>query len=286
MSALTLDGKKLAAAIAKTLAPRAAALKKKRRRAVTLAIVADDGAADSSYRIALAAAASKLGIDADVHRASADDVRDAASDAAELVAELGADAGVDAVLIDHPNAAALASALPAAKDPEGLTAENYGRLFLIKSYDRLAADRLIAPCTALAVAELVRSTNIPLAGKRAVVVGRSAILGRPAAHLLSSLDLTVALCHGKTRDLQEEVSRADVVVAGLGKPGFIKGAWIKKDAIVVDAGVTSVGGKLRGDVEASAKERAAYLTPVPGGVGPVTTMMLLGNVLTLAERAR
>ena len=279
MSAVLLDGKKLSEQILKSLAPRAQTLRAERGRPVKLAVVAGDGAAASSYLKSLAKAAAGVGIEAPVLSVGA-------AGLAAAVAGAGRDLGVDAVLIDHPNASSAASALPAGKDVEGLTPEQYGRLFLIKSYEELASSRVIAPCTALAVAELLRSSNVPLTGKRAVVIGRSAILGRPAAHLLSALDLTVTLCHGKTADLASEVSRADVVVACIGKPGFIRAAWIKPGALVIDAGINMVAGKLKGDVEAAAKERAGCITPVSGGVGPVTTALLLANALTLAERAR
>lgn len=279
MSALSLDGKKLAARIQKDLAQRAAAFKKARGRAPKLTVVTGEGSAESSYMLALIKAAAATGVEADLHD-------DKSQNPASQARRLAADPTVDAVLIDRPGAADAAFAIPPSKDAEGLTPENYGRLFLVKKFSELAERGVIAPCTALAVAELLRSTEVPLAGKRAAVIGRSSILGRPAAHLLSTLGLTVTLCHSETRDLAEEISRADVVAACIGKPRMIQGAWIKKGSIVIDAGINMVAGKLCGDVEASAAERAAYLTPVPGGVGPVTTAMLLANTLTLAERAR
>lgn len=173
----------------------------------------------------------------------------------------------------HLPHADLVAALPHHKDAEGTRFE--------------ATSLRTFPPTALACFELVRAAALPIAGKHAVVVGRSRIVGRPAFELLSQADATVTLCHSKTADLRAHIASADIVVAAVGRAGLIKGAWIKPGAVVVDAGENVVNGAPCGDVEfEAARERAGFITPVPGGVGPVTSLMLVRNLLTLASAAR
>lgn len=285
MSAVLLDGKKLAAEIVAALGPRIAAVKQARGAPPTLAIVAAQTEEPDavSYRKAQQKACERAGLGCVL-------LARPWTSAAEIARALEAERGADAVIVDRPLAPsvdleALYDALPPARDAEGAAPASLGKLFALKHYDDLRAQRLPAPCTALAVAELVRSARLPLAGLRAVVLGRSNIVGKPAAHLLSCLDLTVTLCHSKTSDLPSLVAKADVVVAALGQAGVVKAGWIKPGAVVVDAGINAVGGKLTGDVEPAAADRAGFYTPVPGGVGPVTTAMLLSNTVGLAERA-
>ena len=147
-------------------------------------------------------------------------------------------------------------------------------------------DTLVS-CTPAGVLELIKSTNIDLIGKKAVIIGRSTMNGKPTAFLLLRENCTVTICHSKTKNLAQEVKNADIVVAAIGKPELIKGAWIKKGAIVIDVGMNRVedlstpkGYRLSGDVEyKSAKKKASYITPVPGGVGPMTVAMLLKNTI-------
>ena len=289
MTAQIFDGTVFARELKKPLAARAAALKKKLGRAPSLTIVS--GAADAgaqSYLQAKLKACAETGIDAKVVTLSAWSNQSAAL---KLIAEQAADAKIDAIVVDlplpkHVDAAAVLCAVPAAKDAEGQSPERLGRFFALKNYDDLAKKAQIAPCTAVAMAEIALNLSGPMRGKRAVVIGRSNVVGKPLAHLLTALDATVTLCHSKTADLESEVSRAELVFACAGSPGLVKAAWLKKGAVVVDAGVNEVDGKLVGDVQPGAADYAAHLTPVPGGVGPVTTAVLLQNVLTLAEAAR
>ena len=193
----------------------------------------------------------------------------------------------DGVLLDLPLPVLTSMiCLPACRprDAEGVSHVNFGRLFQAKTFSEIASAGLMAPCTALAVVELLRSSGVPLAGKTAVVLGRSNIVGKPAAHLLTCLDMTVTLCHSKTPDLARKAAQADVLVSAMGKARLVKADWIKSGAVVIDAGINALDGKLCGDVDPKAVERAGYMTPVPGGVGPVTTAMLLANVVSLAER--
>ncbi|WP_330371164.1 bifunctional 5,10-methylenetetrahydrofolate dehydrogenase/5,10-methenyltetrahydrofolate cyclohydrolase [Alkaliphilus transvaalensis] len=146
-------------------------------------------------------------------------------------------------------------------------------------------EETIVQCTPKGIIELIKSTGIEISGKHAVVVGRSNILGKPAAILLLQENATVTICHSKTKDLKDHLMKADIVVAAVGRPELIKGDMIKEGAIVIDAGTSVVKGKLIGDVEFDkAKEIASFITPVPGGVGPMTIAMLLQNTLEAAQK--
>jgi len=169
-------------------------------------------------------------------------------------------------------------ALPPEKDVDGLHPVNQGRL--------LAGEPGLRPCTPLGVLHLIDETGVALKGARAVVVGRSLLVGKPVALLLLERHATVTVCHSRTVDLGAEVGRADVLVAATGQAGLVRGAWIRPGAVVIDVGMNrGPDGKLCGDVEfAAAGERAAHITPVPGGVGPMTVAMLLANTVTAAEQ--
>ena len=205
--------------------------------------------------------------------------------AEELVSALAEDENVHGILVQLPlprglDEKRLLSLIPPAKDVDGFLAENIGRLAL-KEEGTVA-------CTPLGVMEVLSRSNIPVAGKRAVVVGRSNIVGRPMALLLLNADATVTVCHSKTKDLSEECRRADILVAAIGKPKFITADMVKEGAVVIDVGMNrDENGKLCGDVDfESVKEKASYITPVPGGVGPMTIAMLLKNTCDAAERAQ
>jgi methylenetetrahydrofolate dehydrogenase (NADP+)/methenyltetrahydrofolate cyclohydrolase len=201
-----------------------------------------------------------------------------------LVETLGKDARVHGILVQLPLPAGLdadeiIAAIPPEKDVDGLHPMNQGRL--------LAGADAPRPCTPLGVMRLLDETGTVLRGARAVVVGRSLLVGKPVALLLLERHATVVMCHSRTRDLAAEVAAADVVVAAVGQPALVRGAWIRPGAVVIDVGINrGADGKLCGDVEfEAARERAAYITPVPGGVGPMTVAMLLANTAAAAERA-
>ena len=169
----------------------------------------------------------------------------------------------------------VSAAIDPRKDIEGIHPQNSARRFFAKAR--------IGSCTALAVMELIESTGVNLEGKEAVVVGHSEIVGRPVSMLLLDKLATTTICHVGTDQagrLEEHVRRADILVVAVGKPYFIKGEWIKKGTMVLDVGINVVGGRVVGDVEFdTAKERAAFISPVPGGVGPVTVMMVMKNTV-------
>jgi methylenetetrahydrofolate dehydrogenase (NADP+) / methenyltetrahydrofolate cyclohydrolase len=208
-----------------------------------------------------------------------------AAEALQLIAELNAHPEVHGILIQlplppHLEQSELILALTPEKDVDGLHPFNQGRLLL--------GEDALRPCTPLGVMRLIAHTGIPISGKKAVIVGRSMLVGKPIALMLLEQNATVTCCHSKTTNLAAEIRGADIVVAAVGQPDVIQGAWIKPGAVVIDVGISRLAdGKLKGDVEfAVAKERAAFITPVPGGVGPMTVAMLLANTVKAAERIR
>ena len=200
-----------------------------------------------------------------------------------LIGDLNTRNEVHGILIQLPLPAhldqrTLILALTPEKDVDGLHPFNQGRLLL--------GEDALRPCTPLGVMRLIEQTGLSVTGKKAVVIGRSMLVGKPVALMLLEQHATVTCCHSKTVDLAAEVRVADIVVAAVGCPDVVKGEWIKPGAIVIDVGISRMtDNKLRGDVEfAAAKSRAGFITPVPGGVGPMTVAMLLANTLKAAER--
>ncbi len=204
---------------------------------------------------------------------------------AELEAQidkLNADASIHGILVQLPlpqgldEAAALARILPE-KDVDGFHLLNAGRLF--------TGQQGVVACTPKGAMEMLHRTGIDLSGKEAVVVGRSNIVGKPMAMLLLQENATVTICHSRTANLAEHTRRADVLVAAVGKPHFITADMVKPGAVVIDVGINRVDGKVVGDVDFDAvREVAAWITPVPGGVGRMTITMLLANTIEAAER--
>jgi methylenetetrahydrofolate dehydrogenase (NADP+)/methenyltetrahydrofolate cyclohydrolase len=199
-----------------------------------------------------------------------------------VVDELNADPGCTAFLVQQPtglNENAILARVDPAKDVDGLHPMNLGWLVLGKPAP--------LPCTPTGIIELLRRYDVPIAGANVVVVGRGITVGRPLALMLTrrSENATVTVCHTGTRDLAAEVRRADIVVAAAGSPSLITADMVKPGAAVLDAGVSRVDGKIAGDVATDVAEVAGWLSPNPGGVGPMTRAMLLSNVVEAAERA-
>jgi methylenetetrahydrofolate dehydrogenase (NADP+)/methenyltetrahydrofolate cyclohydrolase len=200
-----------------------------------------------------------------------------------LIDRLNADPGVHGVLVQLPLPPQLAphaviERIDPAKDVDGLHTSNLGSL--------LAGHPRFLPCTPAGIMELLKTTGVDLRGKEAVVVGRSNIVGKPVSLLLTQAGATVTLCHSQTRDLAHHTRRADVLVCAIGKPHAFGGEMVKYGAVVIDVGINRApDGKLVGDVDYdAARQRAGWITPVPGGVGPMTIAMLLGNTVLSAER--
>lgn len=201
----------------------------------------------------------------------------------DLVETLNKKPDIDGILVqlplpDHLDSNAVIEAISPDKDVDAFHASNVGRIML--------GDYRFLPCTPAGIMELIHSTGIEVAGKECVVVGRSNIVGKPMAMLLLHENGTVTVCHSKTRNLAEVTRRADILVAAVGKPNFITAEMVKEGAVVIDVGMNRGGdGKLCGDVDFGAVgEVAGAITPVPGGVGPMTITMLLKNTITAAKK--
>ncbi len=278
-----IDGKAIAAEIRAELKARTQAFEEKYGKKIGLAVVLiGNDPASQVYVRNKVKACEEAGIRSFRHDLPEETTQ---KQAEELVSALAEDENVHGILIQLPlprglDEKRLLSLIPPSKDVDGFLAENIGRLAL-KEAGTVA-------CTPLGVMEMLSRSNIPVAGKRAVVVGRSNIVGRPMALLLLNADATVTVCHSKTKDLLEECRRADILVAAIGKPKFITADMVKEGAVVIDVGMDrDENGKLCGDVDfENVKEKASAITPVPGGVGPMTIAMLLKNTCDAAERAQ
>ena len=201
----------------------------------------------------------------------------------DLIVELNGDGKIDGILVqlplpDHIDEAKVLEAISPSKDVDGFHPYNVGRL--------VTGNPVFQPCTPYGIMKMLEHTGVELKGKEVVIVGRSNIVGKPVALMCLAEHATVTICHSRTVDLPQKVAAADVVIAAVGRPEMIKGDWIKKGAVVIDVGVNRVGEKkLVGDVDfVAACENAAAITPVPGGVGPMTITMLLYNTLVSAKR--
>lgn len=276
-----IDGKQTAAEVRAQLRVRAAAFEEKYGRKVGLAVVliGEDPASQVYVRNKIKGC-EDAGIRSFAHYLPADVTQ---AQAEELVRALASDEAVHGILVQlplpkHLDAERILACIPAAKDVDGFSAENIGRLAL--------NEEGTVACTPLGVMELLRRYQVETRGKRAVIIGRSNIVGRPMALLLLNADATVAVCHSRTVNLAEECARADILVAAIGKPNFITADMVKEGAVVIDVGINRVDGKLIGDVDfAAVSQKASLITPVPGGVGPMTIAMLLQNAISCAERA-
>lgn len=202
-------------------------------------------------------------------------------DVAKIINELAIDSNVDGILVQlplpkHLDERYLLSLIPDSKDVDGFSPNNLGLL-------AMNAPRTVS-CTPFGVMELIASTGVDIAGKRAVVIGRSNTVGKPMAMLLLNANATVTVCHSKTQNLAEICREADILVAAIGRPRFVTADMVKSGAVVIDVGINRVDGKLVGDVDFENVEPiAGYITPVPGGVGPMTISMLLYNTLMAAK---
>jgi methylenetetrahydrofolate dehydrogenase (NADP+)/methenyltetrahydrofolate cyclohydrolase len=279
VSARIINGKVIAAALRTRLAEEVATLPF--RPGLTVVLVGDDPAS-AVYVRSKDRAASAVGIAANTVRMPADTSEEALI---TQVARLNADPTVDGILVQLPLPAHIAThavveAIDPAKDVDGFHPLNVGRL--------AAGQSGLTPCTPSGVMKLLAEAGVALEGARAIVLGRSGIVGRPMATLLLAANATVTVAHSRTRDFAAECRRADVVVVAVGKPGLVRGDWIAPGATVIDVGVNRrEDGRLVGDVAfAEAVEVAGAITPVPGGVGPMTIACLLENTVMAAIRRR
>lgn len=273
-----LEGKPLAEKIKEEIKQKAASLKTK---PVLASIVVGDNAGAEAYARSQLKAAQALAIDYRLEKLSADTSE---SDLIEFIRKLNADKSVNGIILQMPLPAGIeykkiSRYIAPEKDAEGMHPANIGNLLFGRGK--------ILPCTPAAVMELLNSTGVDLYGKEVVIVGHSEIVGKPLALLLLDKFATVTVAHigtSKAGKLEEHVRKAEVLIVAVGKASLIKGDWVKEGAIVIDVGINRVGDKIVGDVEFEpAAEKASYITPVPGGVGPLTVTMLMRNLVACAE---
>lgn len=277
MTARLLDGRALAARVRGAVAANIERCRKAgahRPPGLAVVLVGDDPAS-RIYVEKKRLACEEVGIAACIHALPATTTAKALTD---VVAQLNAAAAMDGIVVQLPlppplDPVVIAGLVDAGKDVDGLHPFNMGRLAV--------REPLLRPCTPWGIMRLLETTGLALHGAEAVVVGASSIVGRPMALELLLAGATVTVCHRFTRDLENHVRRAEVLVVAVGRPGLIPGAWIRPGAVVVDVGMNRLAdGRLTGDVDfETAREHAAWITPVPGGVGPMTVATLLENTL-------
>ena len=280
MAATLLKGKPIADKMGEELAKEIATLKNEHNIVPALASVLVEGdAASKSYAGRQQKSAAKAGIDYQLHELPNEITE---QELIDYVEKLNADDNVNGIIIQMPlpkgiDAYNVQSRIAMKKDVEGITPANMGLIV----YDRPR----LCPCTALGAIKMVEASGVEIPGKNLTVVGRSAIVGRPAALLMlqRKYSATTTVCHtgtAKAGRLAEHVGNADILIVAAGMPELVKGEWVKEGSVVVDVGFNWIDGKTVGDVEFEpAQERAAYITPVPGGVGPLTVAILLQNTV-------
>jgi methylenetetrahydrofolate dehydrogenase (NADP+)/methenyltetrahydrofolate cyclohydrolase len=276
MPALIIDGKKVAADVKEKLKTMISKLPGDKIPGLAVVLVGDDPAS-RAYVEQKEKTSQEIGIRSYVHKLPKSATQ---SELLGLIDRLNKSAEVHGILVQLPlpesiDAKRVIAAISPEKDADGLHTVNVGKLW--------TGEGAVAPCTPKAIIALLDSTGVDISGTEAVVIGRSNVVGKPISAMLLSRHCSVTICHSRTRNLPEISRRADILVAAIGRPNFVTGDMIKPGAIVIDAGINRVSCKLVGDVEFDAASRkASWITPVPGGVGPMTMAMLMSNTLQLA----
>ena len=277
-----ISGKELAARVKQEVAQEVQALRQKQITVRLAVIIVGENPASMTYVAGKARDCEACGIESDVIRLPEQTTE---AELLERVRARNEDPSVNGLLVQLPLPKHICEknvidAIAPEKDVDGFTPVNVGKMVIGES--------CFLPCTPAGCLEMLRSTGLSMEGKNAVVVGRSNIVGKPMALLLCAQNATVTLCHSRTQDLAEICRRADILVAAVGREGFITGDMVKPGAVVIDVGINrGADGKLHGDVDfEAASEKAAFITPVPGGVGLMTRAMLMRNTLEAAKRQR
>lgn len=284
-----LDGKAISAEIREEIKTGVAAFVRETGRKPGLAtILVGDNPASHTY------VANKIKACADVGMESIHYPLPASTSMADLIAlmkKANADPAIDGILLQLPlpnnaDSTPVLEIMGPGKDADGLHPYNLGQLFEYKNWAEMASGKSPLSCTPHGVIQILQRSNIPLSGQKAVVLGRSKLVGKPVAMMLQALDATVTMCHSRTRQLDAACREADILVAAIGQPRFVKASMVKAGAVVIDVGINRDSqGKLCGDVDFDAvKDHVSAITPVPGGVGPMTITMLLFNTLQLARK--
>ncbi len=278
MGAIILDGRRIAQEIQKELSPKVKELKEEGVTPGLAVIRVGEEPASAIYVRNKKKKALELGIYFEEHALPENTVQD---ELINLIEGLNENPMLDGIVLQlplpqHLDEKRILERISPVKDVDGFHPLNMGRL--------LKGEPSFIPATPRGIVELLDRYQIPLEGKRAAVVGRSDIVGKPLAFLLLSRNATVTICHSKTKDLSLITKEGDILVIALGKPGFIKERMVKEGSVVIDVGINRVGNRIVGDVDfEKVKEKASHITPVPGGVGPMTIIMLLSNVIKAAE---
>lgn len=277
MSAKIIDGSKIANEIKKDLKKEVKKLKDEGRAPGQATILIGDDPAAKAYVNMKKKVAKNLGIESYLHHL---DSNISEKELLDLIYDINNDCSVDGLLIqlplpEHIDENKVIESMDPTKDIDGFHPLNTGRLF-----SNLDNKLHFVPCTPAGAIELIKSTGIKIKGKKAVMVGHSNIVGKPAAHLLLDEFATVTVCHIHTKDLAYETKQADILLSAAGKANLITADMVKEGAIVIDIGINKVDGEITGDVDFDAvKEKASYITPVPGGAGPMTIAMLMKNTV-------
>ncbi len=274
---MLIDGKKVAQQVEAEVREELAGL----RYAPSLVVIrVGNDPASEVYVRSKAKKAKELGL------RGTESIFDASMSEAGLLAEidrLNRDDDVDGILVQLPlprqiDSKKVIRAIDPRKDVDGFHPINVGLLHL--------GQPSLVPCTPAGVMRLIASTGTKMEGTRAVVIGRSDIVGKPVAALLLRENATVTICHSRTRDLPSVAREADILVAAIGKPRFVTATMVKRGAVVIDVGINRLDGRLTGDVDEAVRDIASWITPVPGGVGPMTIAMLMSNTVTAAKARR
>ena len=280
MTAKIIDGNEIARRVRAEWRLRVDALRERGIRPGLAVIIVGENAASRVYVSHKTRACADMGIHSEKHEFPADVAEQKVLD---LIAKLNADPALHGILVQLPlpkqfESRRLLEAIAAEKDVDGFNLYNVGAL--------VAGDTVFPPCTPFGVVCMLEYTNIPISGQNVVVVGASNIVGKPMAMMLMKKDATVCITHVKTRDLAQFTILADILVVAAGKPNLITAPMVKTGAVVIDVGINRLpDGRLVGDVDFDGvREKASYITPVPGGVGPMTVTMLLVNTILSAER--
>lgn len=281
MTARVIDGKAIAKEIRQEINDEVARFVSERGFAPGLAVVlVGNDPASETYVKSKAKGCKEVGMYSEVHKLPAETTQ---SELVELVTRLNADPKIHGILVQLPlppqiDEKAILNLIDPRKDVDGFHPVNVGKLMI--------GERALVPCTPAGCIELIERSGTEIAGKNAVVIGRSNIVGKPVAMLLLHKNATVTICHSKTRNLKEVCRSADILVVAIGRPKFVTADMVKPGAVVIDVGINRVDGTLVGDVDYDAAAAVAgAITPVPGGVGPMTITMLLKNTLQAAREA-
>lgn len=276
-----LDGKKVSAELFSQLVPRVQALKDKGIQPKLVFFIVGNNPASEAYVNMKMKASEKTGIDSEILRYEESISQ---KELLEKIQELNKDSSVTGMMVQLPLPAHLSipeitRALDPKKDSDGFHAYNFGKMTISKDFEHLP------PATALGIIRLIDAYNLDVTGMNVTVLGRSNLVGKPVAIMLMNRGATVTVCHSKTKNIAEHCQTADMIIAATGVPRLVQGDWVKEGAIVIDAGYAKVDGKVTGDVDyEEAASKCSWITPVPGGCGPMTIYAIVENTVASAER--